>query len=435
MSTKFNLSAEIIAVSRKSEKAVSKQLSDMGVVFDKALSLNEKRELLIKKLLEKDVVDAVKQELTDKDRLEKTAAKMLEDANAHNEVLKGLESQEEIDAYIESIEDEFGVGVREELEKVFPKIRQTRAAIPTANDLPASDIITTLSVRVVEQAIAKVIANYPMMSNVSTEMVRNGLKEIFYQDYTDADSESGFSDVKIGDFNGERPLEFSELIQVDTEIHKSYKILSTMLNDVTVTPGLFVALVNSFTYAIARPIAKKMFERFVAYLEDDTNFDFVKAFASADTTERAKELSNKLTSLNTTSRKHLSQKPDGSSKILEVRVPATEINLILNSKFSTDYNYDLAAKTFQLGKVTYTVKSIEVVDFELVKDYTSDPSTSKFADTEVIMLQDGKYTRLVHYDAAKTIDTPKMFKTYHSYTRVGALARKDKFAGKFKKHA
>lgn len=376
--------------------------------------------------------DEIKASMSDKAQLQTQAEQIIKSATELDEKLATL-TQEERDAYVDHLNESMGLG--EYFEKAFPQFRsakETRSAIVVADDLPASKIITNLPVRVITQAIYSEIATYPMGHLITTEQIRNGIKDVFYNDFNDADNKSGFSDVVIGDYNPASAPVFKDTYQVDTEIHAEYPILDSVLNDVALTPAFFVELINNYVWNIAKPIAKAIYKRFIAFIDTDANYDFTKALGSADIKENSKELYEKLASLNTTGRDHL--KATFGGKKLEFRLPTGDATLILNSKFSSKYKYDLVAGTFQYGEIKLQAKEILVFDFAILKGYAPDPSTSTLEDTEVVIYQDGVYQEMIHYDASKQVETPKLKSVFHRYMRIGNFKRKNRFMGKFTKN-
>ncbi|MCS5737199.1 hypothetical protein, partial [Herbiconiux daphne] len=109
--------------------------------------------------------------------------------------------------------------------------------------------------------------------------------------------------------------------------------LDTILNDVTISVGLFIALVNDFEFAIVKPFAKRMYQELITWLDSDatSTYDEVVTFADAtDINKQAKELKNKLISLSTPSRTHLKQKPVGATTGLEYQLNLSNAILILD---------------------------------------------------------------------------------------------------------
>ena len=300
-------------------------------------------------------------------------------------------------------------------------------------DLDPSDIVKNIPVAIVEQEIIDLTLQYPLMENVTRKQWINGLATVFYKDYGQIDNKSGYDDVTISDYNESGFSQFKEVYQVDTNIHKGYDILDTILNDVTVTVGLFISLVNDIVYAIARPFAKELYSRFITFIDDDNNFDEVIAFkATDDAKEKAKTIYNYVTSLKTPSRDNLKKMPTGAIQPLEYSLEGKKMTMILNKTYASDYNYDLAANTFQLGKIELDFDTIKVLDFTKLAAYSLSTSTGKLAGYQVILIESGIYNEIVHYEASKVVDTPKLKKVLHRYLRIGSYRRKDKIAIAFK---
>ncbi len=375
-------------------------------------------------------VDLMKKEEKEKARLENRAIEILQRAEKINKALKGAKDATERTAIIDSFDDELGLG--DYIRESFDGIDQADEVL-IANDLPASKIITNLPVRILDQVIAKVEVQYPLMNLRQLEMVKNGLKEIFYKDFRDVSNKSGFSDVEMSDYNmGSEPVT-KKTYKVDTEISKGYDILDKILNDVTVTPGLFIALINDFVMAVVRPFAKKFYARFMTFLDKVDSYDETISFPNgSDPKAKAKIVYEKLVSLQTPSRNHLKKAITGFAKTLEYVLKPENAVLILNKEYAGNYKYDLSSMTFQLGEITIKVKEIIVLDFAGLKEYSEEVGATALTDNEVILMEVGVYNEIIHYSASKIVNTPKLKTTFNRYDRVGNYRRLDKILIGFK---
>lgn len=423
---------KVSALTKKDEVIVA--LENYGLKFDAKSSITELKTILIKHILTEIAQVNIQENTQDEQKLAAQAEKIIADAEHLQESFEKM-SEEERAAYFQILEEQ-NPALAEIFDKHFPKFKKagdyTRAATP-ATDLPFSEIIQNLPIRVVEQVIISQVEEYPLANQISIEMVRNGMKEVFYNDFTATDNESGFGDVKIGDYNPALSPVFKDTYKVDTEIHKGMPILDRVLNDITLTPATFVAIINNVVWGIGKPISHKLFQEFVAYLDTDANYDESIAMTGTDAKGKAKEVLNKMYQLGQTSRGHLKATFDG--KKLEHRLISQRASLILNSKYATDYKYDLSSMTFQLGEITLPVKSIQIVDFEELKEYAADPATSKLGDIELIIAEDKHFNMIGHYQATKVVNTTRMKSVMHTYMRYGIFKRKNRYLGKFTKPA
>lgn len=419
-----------------SKDEIIAELVANGATFETALSKQELVEKLFNDYAKKDPKTEDKLDSLSEKELELKSKRILEKATEINTLLSNAKTQEEREAILKGIDAE--LPIMQDLLTAFPNILNPASPIETASDLPASKIITSLPVRVVEQMVNSILTDeYELMKYVSQEEVRNGILQIFYGDFRDADEVSGFANVSIDDYNqGHEPI-FSETYQVDVEIHKGMDILSSMLNDTAITIGTYVALVQDVVRGIARPFAKRIYQEVINFLDSDAsatgNYDEVVEFTGADTKAKAKEFHKFLISKNTTSRTNLTKKPSGSTKALEHKVKATNLAIIINADFATDYKYDLTANTFQLGEIKLPVKSIEVLDFAKLAEYAKTPATSKLKDMEIIGIEDGVIKLFKHYSGTKIVDTPKLKSVIHRYDRFGLCRLKNKILFAFKK--
>lgn len=427
------LNEDIIKVSllTKKEELIS-AMQNYDLKVKEEFTIADMKEILIRHIQTEIAQLEIQANTQDEQRLAHQAEKILADATHLQESFKKM-TTEERDAYVQVLA-ETNPELAKAFDSHFPNFRKasdfTRASQP-ATDLPASAIITGLPVRLVEQVIISQVEDYPLADQISIEMVRNGMKEVFYNDFNATDNESGFGDVKIGDYNPALSPVFKDTYNVDTEIHKGMPILDSVLNDIMINPASFVALINNVVFGIAKPISHKIFTEFVNYLDTDANYDESSATTGTDAKGKAKELLNKLYQLGQTSRGHL--KATFGGKKLEHRLPSNRATIILNTKWATDYKYDLSSMTFQLGEITLPVKSIKIVDFEELKEYATDPSASKLDEIELIIAEDKHFNMIGHYQATKVVATTRMKSVMHTYMRYGIFKRKNRYLGKFTK--
>lgn len=432
-------SKRIIAITKMTKKQLEEEFEKLELTFDSNLKVDEMKQILINRELMKEVKTETFEDNFNEKQLKKRAADILHTAAKHNAALQNLKTKEERQVYLDRLNGEIAPEVSEFILESFPDFNDApvlKAGAVPISDLPASKILTNLPLRIVEQMIANVLVSYPLMNMVQKEMVTNGIKDIFYKDYRDVDNKSGFADVEIDDYNQGVEPTFKETYMVNTEIHKGYDIISSLLNDVTVTVGYFVALIKDFTMAVARPFAKKMYQRFITFLDTADSYDEVVTFTANDAKTKAKEVYNKLIELGTVSRSNLKKKPDGSAVALEYNLNTSNAHLVINKKYATDYKYDLAAGTFQLGEITLPVKSITVLDFDRLNEYTeSNPVTNTLKGLDLILVEDGVYQEMIHYSANKQVNTTKLKEVFHRYDRIGNYRRKDKILVGFKPKA
>lgn len=397
-------------------------------------SLNELKTLMVTAIADSYRKTGAPDDMEVINTAEASAKAILEEAEKLDAKLEGMTADER-EIYFNEVLAAESPEIAELFKKVFPEFtthKEYRNAIAADKDLPASTILTNFSIRIVTQQIGDRLEEYGLGSLLNTEMVRNGVKEKFYRDFKATDSKSGFADVTIDDFNAGYNKAWSKKWQVDTEIHAGYDIINSMLNDVTMTPGMFISLVSDYSYNISKPIANKIFRELIKFIETDANYDKVGAFAGADAKERAKELSLRIKKLKTTSRNHLSTKFDG--KALEYRQRPEETTLIINTKYSADYNYDLVANTFQVGAITMEVGRIIEVDFDELKQFAPDPATTKIGDIDVLIWTNGAANQFYHYQGTTLMPTPKLKSVFHHYGRYGIMKDPNKYLEKFNKH-
>jgi hypothetical protein len=275
---------------------------------------------------------------------------------------KALEIQNTFEALSDAEKSEY-------LEQLANEFNDPEIKSLVASDLPLSEVLTNLSIRVVEQIITKTALKYPMMNLLNITNRQNGVFDIFYRDYRDNFVRKGTDNVVIGDFNqGINPI-VKETAIADIYTSNGFDQLSSLLNDTMINVGNFATLLGDFGLFIARPLAREMYQMVIKSLNTTENYNELITFADNDTKLKAKEIANKILSIKTPSRTHLKSTISGLPRQLEYNSMDDELVLLISSKYATDYNYDFTANVYQLGEIKINVSAIEVVDFTQFKGY------------------------------------------------------------------
>lgn len=379
----------------------------------------------------------VEKELTEEQKLENQAEQILKDATEINELFFNSASDEERDIVLDAL-DKKTPGMKDALKRVYTKMTRAGTGTPSpdifASDLPVSEIFTDHSIRIIEQSLISMSQSFPLTDLINFEMVSNGVKELFYHDYGSTDNEKGYTDVKMEDFNGGGYQTGKVQYKVTKDLHAKFKTLNAVLNDITLSPGLFVSLVNHIESGIAIPFQETYYKEHITFLDTAASYDKEESFPNAASPkDKAKQLFEYLVTLETPSRSHLKYKPVGFSRNIRKKINTSDLVMLVNKKYAGDYKYELAAGTYQLGEIQLPVGEIRTVDFETIDaDILTGTTTGFFKEKEVILIEKGVYNIIQHYSAQTHTKTPKLFSITHRYDRYGAYKRLDKFLGAFK---
>lgn len=362
--------------------------------------------------------------MTEQEKLLLALTKVVENANKIDSHIENLDESEKIE-YFKQLGEKDGINYNEIMAKGIPNT--------------VSEIISGIDTALVEQVILNISMEYPLMNTVKEEKVRNGIKQMFYQDMKQTGNKSGFSPVEIKDYNQGRAPIFSETIKATTEISAGYDILSEMLNDITIKQSLFVALVNDYIYAIARPLAQKNYARLLSMLDNKDNFQQVLEFTKTTDEVKnpqvkinAKELAEFVISAKTPNRKMLTKKPKGATTNLQYKFDPKNAVVIMNRDYATNYTFDLKAGTFNMGEVSMPFGDIIVLDFDILNDSIDGTSTNFLKDSEVLIIEKDAFWDIVHFTGSKTIDTPKLKMVRNEYTRRTMFLKKTALTVRFK---
>lgn len=366
-------------------------------------------------------------EMTEEDKLLQGLTEILENANDIEQQVSDLDPNEK-EEFFKQLGEKDGIDYNGLMKN----------GIPTTT----SEIIANIPTAIVEQRVNDISIDYPLMGLVTSKMVRNGILQMFYKDTKTTGTKSGFKDVTMKDFNQGRYPQFTEILRVTEEISAGYDILDSILNDVTIQASLFVSLINDYVYAIARPLAEKNYERLLSYLDTTDNYMLIKEFTKAtpdqlksnpkiQTEINAQELAEFVILARTPNRINLTQKPNGSPKILQHIFDPEKAVIVMNAKYATNYTYNLLANTFNMGKILLPFAKIIVLDFDVLN--ASLPKSNQFLkESELLIFENGGIMDLVHYNGAKTINTPKLKSVTNVYTRRGMHFDKTKLSVRFK---
>lgn len=354
---------------------------------------------------------------------------------------------------IVNIANKNNVSTQVVVEKLLQKAGASQELLDTYNNLMAtpgsttpSDIFNKFSIFLVTQRVQRNIPDLLKALPIPMEFnpVTNGVLADEYTTYGVADFKSGYDDVTISDWSGDKVEDYARAIfRTTKEIHKSWNIYNDILNDIGKTPEIFWAIINDIAYYVEVPL-KKMLYKFALQTTINPRFnpeatkdipatmDLSKVepdltIKATDYKDFAYQLKNLLIELQYPSEKTFgSWKPDGLKNGL-LYSPEYPRTVIFPKEFDNQYQIRVEAGAFNLGKVSISkeLADIKVVDYGKTWEefggitglqHTASENSAKF---DLIVYQNGYVEGMLHYQASTMTPTTKLYSVGHWYSRIG----------------
>lgn len=248
-------------------------------------------------------------------------------------------------------------------------------------------------------------------------------------------AETGYDDVTINNWNGKLNQTFTEYYQTNQNYSRKVKLLDNMLDNVTYTQAMFMALVKNMNYMFDFSYKIFNFQRFLNFLNVNTyqkTFTYDANFIQAPTDEasawKAKVNAQKLfTDLKT----YLLNTKTPSRTWLTGLLPGQGANiakqpliydgknkkrvLLIDNSVANFLDANLYAGTFQLEKLDLPDNlTIHRVDFNQMKewyDFTTGGTIAKQVKGNPywILMDDDVYLEYRFYKGVKVVDTPNLY--------------------------
>lgn len=319
-----------------------------------------------------------------------------------------------------------------------------------------SEIFTQASIFLVEQDVKRNSVNYPFMDLVPHRLVQNGVYQVRYDDYLDAEYQKfGTGDVVIEDWNPDSNILAEEVYRANMPLNKGFRIYMVLLNDIYKYPALFISIMQDIQNNISRPIAKEYYRqtlrilanRSIALTGTATAYDPLaeitkqtadETWTVADIKQLIVRLQSYAKSLVAPSRKHMPTDwvPNGLTEPLEMQINRAVLNLIMPTDLSAYINVETVAQSFNKELLDNPFQVIEMPydktfeEYGKVTDmYTNliDNTTDENLTFRFILLQTGALQIIKHYTGTRYQETPRLFNVIQHYERWGFAADKSKF--------
>lgn len=397
--------------------------------FDKLSKKLEKTE----KELEK--INSEKKSLEDKqkDIVALNEAQVRAMASQLESKLSNLATQEEKDAVLSQAFAEVGLD--------YAGIQ----ALIGEQTLDPSQIFNTLGWFPIEQVLVATSRRYKFADLIPTVRVENGKKLNYVIDYFDGDTRKAYSktDYQFDPIHNPDGNEMdSEEYKTTIDFHKGFWVADTMLNDITKSATLFLAITNNLIMNIAVPMEKRFYQlrlEMIGNLLGDVSttavptdwaeqtIDFTAT--GADGYEALVELQNFLDSLGDTSRSNIPAryKFANITKNLEGYIDLSGYRLIVPIAFKNMLDVMLKSPRFHDKFINLRVEYIAVDYDKTFGEYNGDTNYLKAANScDMRLVPVGAHEVIVHYDGTKMLDNANFSKVVHAWARFGKYVDKTK---------
>jgi len=129
--------------------------------------------------------------------------------------------------------------------------------------LKPSQIFNNLGILPIEQMISITKKDYPLADLVPVEIVKNGVKMIFYADFKNTDELAAYEvpDDYVGKlYQTDEAVADYETFFTNYDIHKGLLMPDSVLNDFTNSTSIWMAIFENVSYQLSHSINKKFYE-------------------------------------------------------------------------------------------------------------------------------------------------------------------------------
>lgn len=296
------------------------------------------------------------------------------------------------------------------------------------SDLDKSEVIETLSKRVIVSEIHMPDYNYFLTKIFGKKMVFDGLLDIDYIEYIVDNTGDAHSAVVIDDFNARSNKVIRETIVANKQANVKTKILDSAIMNFRTNPAdaIKVAFTNAANIAKSQELTweqemwKKIKSVPEAYIVDTTSFK--------GDIEINKKIYNTILSIGTTSKSHvyIGNKgtitvDNGDSIKPALKFDSKDMILISDSDFETNTIFDGERSFFNWSGSSLELASTHVIDFSVYEPLVE----GEWEGIKAILIHKEIFVNIVDWEISKLFNGPKAFHIVANYIKILAHMRKN----------
>lgn len=300
-----------------------------------------------------------------------------------------------------------------------------------ASDLPASEVISTLSKRVYNSELHSPEYNYVLTKLTGAEMVFDGLKDVNYSEYITTTADDPYADATVDDFNGDTNKGIRDTVEATNQSNVKTKILNSILLNFKANPQDSIATVYQNTVNIEK--AQELFwEQQIWNRLVSASTTITKDTTGLDAIDVNKLIYETIIKYNTTSKNHegvgvngLITTDDGNTVQPSMRFNSEEFVMISAPDFETDTVFDGERSFFNWKGKTLQLSQSMVLDFENYEGISIIDKTSLIG-TKAIILHKDTFLRIMDWQGAGQANSGKLYTIITNYLKTETYKRLDK---------
>lgn len=296
------------------------------------------------------------------------------------------------------------------------------------SDLDKSEVIETLSKRVIVSEIHMPDYEYLLTKIFGKEMVFDGMLDIDYIEYIVDETGDAYSNVVIEDFNAKSNKVIRETIVANKQANVRTKILDSAIMNFRTNPAdaVKVAFTNAANIAKSQELTweKEMWKKIKsipeAYIVDTGIFE--------NDIKVNKKIYNVILSLGTTSKSHVFIGNKGTITVEsgDSIKPALKFNsrdmvLISDSNFETNTVFDGERSFFNWSGSAIELAGAHVIDFSVYEPLVE----GEWDGVKAILIHKEFFVNIVDWQISKLFNGPKAYHIIANYMKILAHMRKN----------
>lgn len=297
------------------------------------------------------------------------------------------------------------------------------------SDLPASEVIPTLTKRVLEESTAREKYKFIMTQYFQNKLTFDGTKDYNYTELqVDTVNKSPYDDVEIDDMNAGINKGVRDTVHAVSQSNVKTKILSSKLHNFKTNPADSIAEIYRNTENIRKhqevTMEKEMWTAILdaAFVQDTTGLDSI---------EINKSIFTLLGRLATTSKVHPQIGTNGvitartGTVQPSLRFDSNEFIMIVNPLFNTDTVFDGERSFFNWNGSSKQMYAVHELEMDLYEGIT-DSDRTRLANFKAMLVHKDLIEWVGDWEGSKVFNTPMLFDIIHNFMKRDVYVWKDK---------
>lgn len=302
-----------------------------------------------------------------------------------------------------------------------------------ASDLPASEVISTLSKRVRRAKTQTEKYSYVASKIFGKNLEFDGLIDVNYTELQTTDSTNPYDDVKLADFNGETNKSIRFTYEAKTQSNVKTKMLNDTIMNFKTVPGDAITAIYKGTANINKTqelvwcgqVWTEMKDRFAVVGLPAGTKDVASEGESV-----SKSIYETLTNYGTTHKEHLGvgtdlSKPgiieDGKGNEVKpsLNFDSSEFYLVMAPGFKTNTVMDGEKVYFNWNGGNLPLAGVETLDFAKAEEIPADVK-SELTGTRALLVHKNAIAGVQDWEGSGVANAGKLYTVFHNYMKQDA---------------